>query len=527
MRGLLFIVTGILFLFGLPARLHADESTIQVKIQAINDLHGGIDSSRRVGNRPAAGAEYLVGAMNQKAADHPHVLRVGAGDMVGASPSVSALLQDEPTIRVLNSLGLIVNTPGNHEFDEGISEFFRLSNGGCHGITGCFEGASFQQISANIIVDASGEPLLAPYRVEIVDGVPIGFIGATHTDVPRNVVAGAVDGLSFADAATAINRYVNELQGLGVHAYIVLIHSGAELRLNDGRPGGPFLQTVEALDPDIDVVISAHTHQGYTTRIAGKLVTQAHSYGSAFADIDLTIDRQSGDVLSSWAEIVSATTSGAIPDGKVAGIVADAQARVGPLVTREVTSIARSLSADQGRTGESGLGNLIADAQRWKTGSQIAMANPGGIRAGIPAGTVTWGQLFAVQPFGNELVTMDLSGYQLHSLFELQWSTQSDGSIRYRPLQVSGIRVVWDGSLPLGERIVELTLDDGAPIQPDTIYRVTVNSFMASGGDGFWIFNDGFRREFGVADIDALVEYVEQLPRPVDVRIENRVSRRD
>jgi 5'-nucleotidase len=312
-----------------------------------------------------------------------------------------------------------------------------------------------------------------------------------------------------------------------VHAFVVLIHSGAEARLNDGRIGGPFVQTVEALDPDVDVVISAHTHQGYITRMGGKLVTQAYSYGLAFADIDLTIDRQTDDVVSSWAEVISTTTSGVEPDQPIAAIVADAQARVGPLVTRVVTSLPRTLTADQGRTGETALGNLIADAHRWNTGAQIALTNPGGIRAPLPAGPVTWGQLFAVQPFGNELVSMDLSGSQLASLFELQWSRQSDGSIRYRPLQVSGLRVVWDGSLPLGERVVEMTLADGTSLDPNTLYRVTANSFMASGGDGFWVFNDGARRQYGVTDIAALVSYVEQLSQPIDSRIEGRITRRD
>jgi 5'-nucleotidase len=524
--SVLTVVTALL-LIAAPSGAAEDDDLLHVKIQAINDLHGGIDSSRRVGNRQIGGAAYLATAMKERAAGHPHVLRVGAGDMLGASPAVSAVLQDEPTIRVLNSLDLIANSPGNHEFDEGIDEFFRLSHGGCHRVTGCFEGAGFKQISANIVVDATGEPLLAPYHVEHVGGVPVAFIGATHEDVPRSVVAGAVDGLSFPDPAASVNRYVNELQAHGVRAFVVLIHSGAEPRRNDGRIGGPFVQTVEALDPDVDLVVSAHTHQGYTARVAGKLVTQAYSYGSAFADIDLTIDRHSGDVVSSWAEIVNASMSGVPPDPGIGSIVADAQSRVAPLVSRVVGSTARTLTASQERTGESALGNLIADAFRWRTGAQIGMTNSGGIRAPLPSGPITWGQLFAVLPFGNELVSMDLSGLQLQSIFELQWTPQSDGSTRYRPLQVSGMRVIWDGSLPVGERIVSLTLEDGTPLEPDAIYHVTVNSFMAAGGDGQWIFNDGSSREFGVTDLEALVEYVEHLPRPIDSRVEGRLSRRD
>ncbi|MFN0072547.1 MAG: bifunctional metallophosphatase/5'-nucleotidase [Chloroflexota bacterium] len=521
------IAVSSILLLSLPWAARADDGVIAVKIQAINDLHGGIDTGRRVGNRPVGGAGNLAAQMKQRAAGHPHVLRVGAGDMVGGSPSTSALLQDEPTIRVLNALGLLVNSPGNHEFDEGIGEFFRLTNGGCHPVTGCFEGARFKQISANILVDATGESLLAPYHIELVDGVPIGFIGATHADVARVVVAGAVDGLHFADPAASINRYVSELQLRGVRAIVVLIHDGAEPRRNDGRLSGPFVQMVEALNPEVDVVVSAHSHQGYAARIGGKLVTQAHSYGSAFADIDLTIDRQTHDVVSSWADIIAVPGSGITPDPEILAIVDDAQARVGPMVTRLVGTASRAITAEQTRTGESALGNLIADAHRWKGGSTIAMTNPGGIRAPLAAGSVTWGELFAIQPFGNELVSMNLLGAQLQSILELQWTAQTDGSERYRPLQVSGIRIVWDGRQPLGQRIVGITLDDGTAVLPNNVYKVTVNSFIAGGGDGFWILNDGFNREYGVVDIDALVDYVEQLPQPFDARIEGRISRLD
>ena len=331
---------------------------VVLKLLAINDLHGGLDTGRRIGDRPVGGAAYLAAHLKARAAGHPHALVVGAGDMVGASPPVSGLLRDEPAVRVMNALGLLVNAPGNHEFDRGVGEFFRLANGGCHPETGCFEGARFKQISANIVVEATGQPLLKPLHVEEVGGVPVAFIGATHSDVKGTVVQGAVDGLTFPEPAEAINRYVPELQARGIRAIVVLVHEGGSFDRASGRLSGPITQTVESLDPEVDLVVSAHTHQGYVARHAGRLVTQGLASGTGFLDVDLTIDPDTRDVIDARAELVTTFNEGIEPDPAAQAIVEQAEALVAPRINRVVGRAARTITADQNAAGESALGNL-------------------------------------------------------------------------------------------------------------------------------------------------------------------------
>jgi 5'-nucleotidase len=376
-------------------------------------------------------------------------------------------------------------------------------------------------------VEATGQPLLPPYHVEEVGGVPVAFIGATHPDVRSIVVRGAVDGLAFPPPAGEINRYVRELKARGIRTMVVLIHEGGAMDRASGRLVGPITRTVEELDPEVDVVVSAHTHQGYATRHAGRLVTQGFAYSTAFVDIDLTIDVATREVIDAQAEVVTTYNDRLPPDPAVQAIVDRAEAAIGPRVNRVVGTSAERLTNDFTRTGESALGNLIADAFRWKTGADVGMTNPGGIRTSLEAGEVTWGELYAIQPFGNDLVTMSLTGEQLSTLFNDQWGVEQDGSERYRPLQFSGLRVTWDGRRPMGERIVQLALGDGRPIDRGASYRVTVNSFMAGGSDPYAVLAEGTERETGVVDVEAFVEYVEQLGRPIDSTVEGRITRVD
>lgn len=503
-----------------------DADHVALRILAVNDLHGALDTGREIGRRPIGGAAYLATHLRAHGAGQEGVLVVGAGDMIGASPPLSGLLRDEPTIRVMNALGFLLNAPGNHEFDRGTDEFFRLANGGCRPATGCFEGARFKHVSANIVVEATGEPLLPPYHVEAVQGIPVAFVGATHADVRTTVIAGAVDGLTFPRPADAVNRYVGQLKEQGIRAVVVVIHEGGDPHPTAGL-AGPIARTVQALDPEVDVVISAHSHVGYATRFAGKLVTQAYSHGTAFVEIDLRIDRATRDVVSARAELVGTYNDEVEPDPTVQAIVQEAEAQVAPLVARVVGHAARELTAQQNRAGESALGNLIADAHRWRMGAQVAVTNTGGIRAPLKAGPVTWGELFTIQPFSNELIAMTIGGEQLWALFEQQWTVQPDGAERFRPLQPSGIRVTWDGRRPRGARIVSLSLDDGTPVERAGSYRVAANSFMAGGGGGLEVLAGGDDRQVGSTDLDALVEYVEQLPQPFEARIEGRISRLD
>jgi len=223
--------------------------------------------------------------------------------------------------------------------------------------------------------------------------------------------------------------------------------------------------------------------------------------------------------MTTWAD----QGVGLTPDPEVAALVAQADARVEPLVARVVGLAQGDINRSETPAGESALGNLIADAQRVATDAQISFMNPGGIRADLAGGEVTWGELFAIQPFANDLVAMDLTGAQIKTLLEQQWIGQSYA----RLLKPSGIQYSWSASRPVGNRVIEMRDASGAPINPAATYRVTVNAFLAGGGDNFTVLNEGQNRVVGPVDLDALVDYIETLPQPFSSRIEGRVVRVD
>lgn len=521
------------------------ESWLAVKILAFNDFHGQLSAGRRVGTRPVGGAAVLASYLNAARLKQEDALIVHAGDHVGASPPSSALLQDEPSISVLNLLGNeycsdadrlnprcnLVGTVGNHEFDEGRDELFRLLHGGNHPAGPFLEdpylGARFPYVSANVVDAATGRPILPPYVIKVVRGMPIAFIGAVLKETPTIVTPSGVAGLAFLDEADAVNRYLPELTARGVRAVVVLIHQGGR-QMPDRSVTGPLGDIVSRLGDEVDVVVSGHAHAFTNTVLRnhqGKeiLVTQAFSSGTAYAEIDLAIDPATRDIVEKSAAIVTTYVDagpGLAPDPRVAELVARAEALVAPLVDRVVGEAAADIVRAQNAAGESPLGNLIADAQRAAMGTDLAVMNPGGIRADVFAGPVTWGELFTVQPFGNSLVKMDLTGVQIYELLNQQWLNQPFP----RLLQIAGFSYTWDGARPVGDRIVEVRRG-GAAIDPSAVYTLTANSFLAAGGDNFTVLTLGTGRVGGPIDLDALVDYLGVLPQPFAAAVEGRITR--
>lgn len=526
---------------------------ITVQLLAINDFHGQLSTGLRVGGRPVGGAAVLTSYLQAAQAETGgETFIVHAGDHVGASPPASALLQDEPSIGFLNffandacsfrhrmnPLCNLVGTAGNHEFDEGVEEMLRLIRGGTHPngpfLEERYRGAKFPYVSANVVDATTGKPILPPYVIKKVRGVEIAFIGAVLEDTPTIVTPTGVAGLAFLDEAGAINRYVRELRAKKVKAIIVLIHEGARQTIYTGptRPGGmltgPIVDIVARLDDEVDVVVSGHAHSftnGLLPAQHGKevLITQAFSAGTAYADIDLQIDPKTRDVVAKSASIVTTYADqapGLTPDPTVAQLVSEAEAEVAPLVQQVIGEAAIDILRAQNAAGESALGNLIADAQRAAMGTDFAFMNPGGIRADLLAGSVTWGELFTIQPFGNSLVKMALTGSQLVTLLEQQWLNQPFP----RMLQISGLSYTWDNALPIGARIVEVR-QNGTPIDLNATYTVTVNSFMAAGGDNFTVLPLGTNRVGGPIDLDALIAYVRAQGQPFSAVIEGRIVR--
>ncbi len=551
------------------------ESWVHFKILGLNDFHGQLSTGRKVGGRPVGSAAVLAAYLEAAETESENgAFIVHAGDQVGATPPVSALLQDEPSISFLNMMANdycdesdddksdddkyrnrrshhkknnvrqqkcnIIGTLGNHEFDEGRQEMLRLINGGNYA-TGSFleeeyEGAVFPYVSANVINDATKKALLKPYVIRRVKGMKIAFIGAVLQETPTIVTPTGVAGLSFIDEADAINSYIPELHRQGVHSIIVTIHQGTRQRYyggptdaETGTLNGSIADIVNRLDDDVDIVISGHSHSFTNALIPnanGKkiLVVQAFSRGTAFDDIDVAIDPRSHDIVEKTARIVTTYADigpGLSPDKDIAQMVAKAEAMVAPMISKIIGATTAGISRSANAAGESPLGNLIADAQRHKMGTDFSFMNAGGIRADIPTGNVTWGDLFTVQPFGNNLVTMNLTGAQIVQLLNQQWAGQPYPRI----LKISGLTYTWDNALPENDRIVEVRKADGSLLDMAASYSVTVNSFIAAGGDKYTVLTEGTNRVIGANDLDALIEHISAMPQPFNAVIEGRISR--
>jgi len=531
---------------------------LRVKLLGINDFHGQIEAGKMVSGRPVGGAAVLASYLKAaQAGIEDQTVIVHAGDQVGASPPASALLQDEPSIMFLDLLANgscgyldkmnaacnIVGTFGNHEFDEGKVEALRLLGGGNFN-TGPFledpyQGARFPYVSANVIDEISGQPLMAPLVVKRVKGVPIAFIGAVLKQTPTIVTPAGVAGLQFLDEADAINSYLPGLKAMGVRSIVVTIHQGGFQTSYNGptRPtaaltsGPEILDIINRLDDEVDVVVSGHSHafaNALVPNAHGKpiLLTQAFSASTAFDDIDLLIDPVTKDVVSKVASIVTTFADagpGLIPDAAVASmVVAPAVARVTPLTSRVVGVATTPFTRTETAAGESTMGDLIADAQRAAMGTELAFMNPGGIRNDLDAGDITWGELFSIQPFGNSLVRMSLTGAQVVQVLEQQFPGGFGQTVQ-RIMKISGFSYTWDPSKPAGSKVVQVRLPGGAPIDPAGVYSITCNNFMAGGGDGFTTFVSGTMQVGGPIDLDALIEYVEDHT-PVTAALDGRIA---
>jgi 5'-nucleotidase len=471
---------------------------------------------------PAGGVEHMATLVKQLRAGKANTVFVAAGDLIGASPFLSAMFHDEPTIESVSMMGLEIASVGNHEFDEGKTELLRMQNGGCHPVDGCqgphaFTGAKFRYLAASTVETSTGKTVFPPYEIREFGGIPVAFIGLTLKGTPGLVSPPGVTGLEFRDEADTVNALVPELKSLGVEAIVVLIHEGG-LPTGDYNecPGisGPIVDIVNRFDKSVDVVVSGHTHRAYTCVIDGRLVTSGDKYGTIVTSIDIKLDPTTRDVASSVADNVIVRSSDYAPDPRQTALIESYQRLSAPIADRPAGSVTETLSRIPNSAGESVLGDIVADAQLAATsanpdvGAVIAFTNPGGIRADIAKkenGAVTYGDVFASQPFRNQLVTLTLTGMQIKNLLEQQWLDPK----RPRILQVSkGFSYAWDGAKPYGERVAADRMSlNGQPIDPARHYRVTVNSFLSVGGDGFTVLKEGFEQQVGVYDVDALYAY--------------------
>ncbi|MGC9668925.1 bifunctional metallophosphatase/5'-nucleotidase [Planosporangium sp. 12N6] len=549
---------------------------------AFNDFHGNIDpptgSTGLVNGNPAGGVEYLATYVKKLRAaaqkETRNVYTVAAGDLVGASPLVSAAFHDEPAIEEMNALGLDLSSVGNHEFDEGVDELKRLQRGGCHPTDGCadgdgFTGASFTYLATNVIEKQTGLPMLLPLDVKLVDGVPVAFVGMTLEATPAIVNPAGIRSVTFTGEVATANQYADLLgRFLGIHAMVLLIHQGGSQQTTQPAIpdvsgcenfAGDITSIVKGLRPEYGIVVSGHTHRFYSCALpnssgATSVVTSAGSAGVIVTDLSFTLDRKTRRFASAAARNEIVLNGVRNPDGTWAkdakgdylrnpGLV-DAPAKaiadkyrtaVAPLSNKVVGSITADITNAANAAGESALGDVIADGMLAYTrpaNAQLALMNPGGIRTslsyanspgGEAPGQVTYGECFAVQPFNNLVVTQTYTGAQLKEVLEQQFVGYAGQTVT-KFLQVSaGFTYAYDATKPLGQRVGGMALN-GVAIDPAATYRVAMNDFLANGGDGFTALQAGTDRATAPGfDVDALVAYLGA--GPVAPGPQNRISK--
>jgi len=535
--------------FADDVRKPAESPTVDLQMLSFNDFHGNLlpptgrdatlGKDLDPSNQVVGGAEYLASSLNGLRRGAGPSLTVAAGDLIGASPLLSGLFHDEPTIESMEALGLDATSVGNHEFDEGVDELKRIQSGGCHPVDGCadpakpYDGASFPFLAANVVDKVDRQPILAPSWVKTIDGVKVGFIGMTLEGTREVTGASGVASVDFLDEVETANRTAAALGKQGVNAIVVLLHEGGRQAGSFGQcvgMSGPVLAIAQNLDPRIDAVVTGHTHQPYICHIPDpasddRVVTSASSFGRVVTEARIPIDRRTGDVVRSAVEARNhLVTQNVTKDAAQSELIARWNALAAPQANRIVGAISADITRSETRDRESDLANLVADAQLAATqdaatgGAQIALMNPGGVRADLnyatsPAGEapgqITYAEAFAVQPFAGSLVSVDLTGAQIERILEEQFNNSGTRAATLILGVSRGFAYAYSASRPVGDRIDPSSIKlNGVVLDPAATYRVTANTFLADGGDGFTTFAQGTNRLGGGDDIAALTAYL-------------------
>ena len=538
-------------------------TTVDVQILGLNDFHGALEPPAGSGGRlgPSGtpefgGVEYLATHVRQLRATNPkNTVFTSAGDLIGATPLVSALFHDEPTIEAFNLMGLDYAGVGNHEFDEGVDELLRMQRGGCHPDDGCqdgddFAGADFKFLAANVTYKKNDRTIFPPYRIHhFQGGVKVAFVGMTTETTPTIVTPAGISHVNFLDEADAVNALVPELKARGVETIVVLLHEGGTTSVAGNGAGGGVDRInectgvagvlpaiVDRMDDEIDVVVSGHTNWAINCVLDGKIVTGAAANGRIVTDIDLTISRETNEVVDAEVNNVP-VDRGVAKAADLTALVNEYKTLSAPLANRVVGSMTADITSVSNAAGESAAGDVIADAQLAATspaafgGAVVAFMNPGGIRngglfyasspGGEAPGQITYGELFTVQPFNNVMTVMTCTGAQIEALLEQQFRATGNTILQVP----AGFTYTWDAAAPIGSRVDIASIKiNGTPISALASYRVALNNFLATGGDGFSVFTGCTNPLGGEIDLDVLVTYFEANS-PVAPGPQNRITR--
>ncbi|WP_326631517.1 bifunctional metallophosphatase/5'-nucleotidase [Nonomuraea fuscirosea] len=578
------VATGGVLFTTLPADAGKAPKTVPVRLLALNDFHGNLEpptgsSGRMVdenGNTvDAGGAAYI--ATHMKGLTDRNTIAVAQGDLIGATPLVSAAYHDEPSVEFMGKLGLKVAAVGNHEFDEGYTELRRIMNGGCHPVDGCspagkWKGAKFDYVGANVLfknprerTDALaalggsnsakvkqvladwGVPALPPVSIKVMNGVPIGFIGLVTQTTPSIVTSEGIKDLKFVDEVKAANVASKLLKLVGVKAQVVLVHEGDQVTAGQSPDAcsavpGAGNRIATQVDAEIDLILSGHSHQAYLCKVkdpAGqdRLYSQGGSFGRVITQVDLRVNTKTRDVERASVVADNHVVTRTVPaDPEISAFVQTWKDRVAPVANRPVGTISADITNTAAPSGESPLGNLIADGQlaATRTGgnAQIALMNPGGVRASLAYtsspvnegdGVVTYGEAFTVQPFNNLMQVVTLTGAQLKTVLEQQFTGGPNNQAFTKILQPSAnFTYTYSRGAAWGSKVSDMKID-GVPVTDTQTIRVAANNFLVGGGDAFLAFTEGTELWSGPLDIDA---FVDQLGRdnPIAPPATNRIT---
>ncbi|MEK5006450.1 5'-nucleotidase C-terminal domain-containing protein [Bacillus sp. FSL K6-3312] len=484
-----------------------DADDVPLTILSLNDLYGKIDQEYELdlkddGNKGMYGRlDYVAAYMKQKQAAHKNTITVHAGDMIGGSSPISSLLQDEPTVELMENIGFDVGTVGNHEFDEGVDELLRILNGGDHpkGTKG-YDGQNFPLVCANCEYKDTGKPLLPAYEIIDVEGIPVAFIGVVTKSAAGMVMPEGIKDIQFTDEVKAVNEATKELKQKGVKAIAVLAHMTASQ--NGDTITGESVKLAKEGDDEIDVIFAGHNHEVVNGEVNGKLIVQAFEYGKAIGEVNVTLDRKTKDIVKKSANIQYVDQSDIEKDKEAADILAHYGKEVEPIISEVVGEAGVKMEGGYSNDGDTPLGNLIADGMRYSMKSDFAMMNGGGIRQNLEKGPITWGDLFNIQPFGNVLVKLEIKGKDLVEIIEAQISPQFGPDY-----SISGFSYSYD---PVTYKVVDLKLPDGSAVALDQTYTLTVNNFMATATGSKYapIGRLGQNPETGPEDLEATVDFV-------------------
>ncbi|MBM5720012.1 5'-nucleotidase C-terminal domain-containing protein [Listeria ivanovii] len=533
--------------------VQAAADTVPIQILGINDFHGALETaSKDASGSPIGGADYLATNLDNATssflqanpdATADNAIRVQAGDMVGASPAVSGLLQDEPTMKVLQKMNFEIGTLGNHEFDEGLPEYKRILDGVSTSKFGPIVEAyprvkgDMKIVAANVVNKGTNTVAegFSPYYVKEIDGVKVGFIGIVTTEIPNLVLANHIKDYDFLDEAETIVKYSAELRGQGVNAIVVLSHVPA---LSTGNPNTGTKQDVAGeaanmitkaneLDPNnsVDLVLAGHNHQ-YTNGLVGKTrIVQSYNNGKAFSDVTGELDKTTGDFVSPPDAKITYNTRSVSPNSDITAVTEDAKSRIEGVINETIglankDVISRDTNLDNQAIDdkESELGNMITDAQRYmanKAGADVdfAMTNNGGIRADLTTrlangqNEITWGAAQAVQPFGNILQVVEMSGADILEALNQQYLSNQTYF-----LQISGLKYTFTDTDDLDHayKVASVTTEDGTPLKSDQKYKVVINDFLFGGGDGFSAFKKANLVTAIDPDTETFINYIKE-----------------